>query len=168
MVSAFQDDGLTLDTSAVITAFEPARPGYAPMQRLIAQWESGQRRLYVSRRTLAELRQKQDDKLAFAERLEVLPYYMIGTWDDFEQGITWNDLAGTWNDAKTNDALQRALPVRAKVGILDRGILVDSMMTGVRQMVTTDQYLLDRADGIEQAVGVRPVRPDEVFPVAAM
>jgi hypothetical protein len=138
------------------------------MQRLVVQWEAGQRRLYVSRRTLAELRRKPDDKLAFAERLEVLPYYMIGTWDDFEEGITWNDLAGTWNDAKINDALQRALPVRAKVGIRDRGILVDSMMAGVRRVVTTDQYLLDRADGIEQAVGVRPVHPDEVLPVPTM
>jgi hypothetical protein len=110
--------------------------------------------------------QKPDDKLAFAEQLEVLPYYMIGTWDDFEDGITWNDLAGTWNDVKMNEALQVALPVRAKVGILDRGIIVDSVMAGVRRVVTTDQYLLDRANAIEQAVRVRPVHPDELLPRA--
>jgi len=161
MVPDLPDNGLTLDTSAVITAFEPTRRGYAAMKRLIAQWKAGQRRLYVSRRTLAELRQKPDDKLVFAELLEVLPYYMIGTWDDFEHGITWNDLAGTWNVGKINDALQKALPVRARVGILDRGIIVDSMMAGVRRVVTTDEYLLGRAASIEQATGVRPVHPDE-------
>ena len=154
---------LTLDTSAVITAFEPTRGGHAAMQRLVTEWRAGHWRLCVSRRTLAELQKKPDDKLTFAEQLEVLPYYMIGTWDDFEERITWADLAGTWNDAKANEKLQKALPVRAKVGLRDRGILVDSMMAGVRRVVTTDQYVLDRAEGIEKATGVRPVDPDGLF-----
>lgn len=151
----------TLDTSAVIATFDPARDGHPAMQRLKEAWEAGRLRLCVSRRTLAELQEKpQDEKLAFAQKLETLPYYMIGTWDDFEPGITWSDLAGTWNDAKVNEALQKALPVRAKVKLRDRGIIIDSMRAGVALLVTTDSFLLARADAIENATGVRPVHPD--------
>jgi hypothetical protein len=43
------------------------------------------------------LRKKPDDALAFAEGLEVLPYYAIGHWDDLDD-VTWDQLAGTWEN----------------------------------------------------------------------
>ena len=155
----------TLDTSAVIAAFDPAREGHLAMHRLIQAWQADHVRLVLSKRTLYELREKPDDKLAFAESLEVLPYYMIGAWKDLaEDPVTWNDLAGTWDDARVNQALQEVLPVRARVKLRDRGIIIDSMQARVRLLVTTDSFLLDRADGIERPTGVRPVHPNEALP----
>jgi hypothetical protein len=152
----------TLDTSAVITAFEPCRDGHPAMRRLIQASQAGQVRLVVSKRTLYELREKPDDKLAFAESLEILPYYMIGLWKDLDQDpIAWNDLAGTWDDAKVNQSLQEVLPVRARVKLRDRGIVIDSMQAGIELLVTTDSFLLDRANGIERVTRVRPVHPNE-------
>ena len=152
----------TLDTSTVITAFEPSQDGYSAMRRLIEASKAGKLRLVISKRTLYELREKPDEKLTFAESLEILPYYLLGTWNNLEQDpVTWQELAGTWDDAKVNQALQEALPVRARVKLRDRGIIIDSMQAGVKLLVTKDSFLLDREDGIENATGVRPVHPDE-------
>jgi hypothetical protein len=120
----------------------------------------GSVRLVVSRRTLYELRKKPDDALAFAERLEALPYYAIGHWDDLDD-VSWDQLAGTWENIGQNDALQQALPVRKRVKIRDRGIVVDSMQAGILIVVTTDSYVLSRADAIQEATGVRPIPPEE-------
>lgn len=155
----------TLDTCAVIAAFEPARDGHSAMQRLKELWQDGKLRLCVSLRTVSELRKKADEKLAFAQLLEQLPYYMIGTWDDFDPSVSWKDLAGTWDDAKVNQRLQKVLPVRAKVKLRDRGIIIDSMMRGVGFLITTDSFLLNRAEGIEKTAGVRPLHPDEALSV---
>jgi len=106
------------------------------------------------------LRKKPDDALAFAERLEVLPYYAIGHWDDLDD-VSWDQLAGTWENIEQNDALQQALPVRKRVKIKDRGIVVDSMRAGILIVVTTDSYVLNRADAIQNATGVRPIAPEE-------
>src|SRR3990172_1933375 len=116
----------TLDTCAVIAAFDKTRSGHVAMCLLKEAWERGQIRLVISRRTLHELRKKPDNALAFAEKLEVLPYYAIGDWNDCDD-VSWDQLGGTWDDAARMDGLQRALPVRKKVKIKDRGILVDSM-----------------------------------------
>ena len=132
------------------------------MRRLIEASQVGKVRLVVSKRTLYELRVKPDEKLTFAESLETLPYYLIGTWNDLEEDpVSIGELAGTWGDAKVNQALQEALPVRAKVKLRDRGIIIDSIKAGVQFLVTRDSFVFNRADGIESATGVRPVHPDE-------
>ena len=152
----------TLDTSAVIAAFEPSRDGHLAMRRLIGAWQAGHVRLVLSKRTLYELREKPDEKLAFAESCEILPYYMIGAWKNLaDDPLTWNDLAGTWDDARVSQTLQEVLPVRARVKLRDRGIIIDSMQEGIDLLVTTDSFLLGRADGIERVTRVRPVHPNE-------
>ncbi len=150
----------TLDTCAVIAAFNRHRLGHAAMCLLKEASEGGSVRLVVSRRTLYELRKKPDDALAFAEKLDVLPYYAIGHWDDLDD-VSWGQLAGTWGDIGQNDALQHALPVRKKVKIKDRGIIVDSMQARILILVTTDSYVFGRADAIQRVTGVRPVTPEE-------
>src|SRR5258708_31424161 len=85
----------TLDTCAVIRMFKVGLPGQSGMCRLKAAWEDGQIRLFVSRRTLYELRKKPDDALTFAERVEVLPYYPVGSWADGNDA-SWSQLHGTW------------------------------------------------------------------------
>jgi hypothetical protein len=122
-------------------------------------FESGRIRLVVSLRTLYELRKKPDDALAFAERLEILPYYAIGNWNDLE-GVSWGQLAGAWGDITKNDALQLALPVRKRVKIRERGIIIDSMQAAIPMLVTIDSYVLCRAAAIQKITDVRPVRPE--------
>jgi hypothetical protein len=122
--------------------------------------ERGSVRLVVSRRTLYQLNPKPDDALAFAQRLEVLPYYKIGAWGDFNDA-SWDQLTGTWENNLENDALQQALPVRKGVDIKDRGIIIDSMQAGILILVTNDKFLLSRADDIQKDTGVRPVTPEE-------
>ena len=114
----------------------------------------------VSRRTLYELHKKPDEALAFAERLEILPYNKIGPWDD-DNGASWDQLTGTWENNLENDCLQQALPVSKGVGIKDRGIIVDSMKAGILIVVTNEKDWLKRADDIQKDTGVRPVTPEE-------
>jgi len=150
----------TLDTCAIIAAFNRSRSGHAAMCLLKEASGRGSVGLVVSRRTVYELRKKPDDALAFAERLEVLPYYAIGHWDDLDD-VSWDQLAGTWENIGQNDAMQQALPVRKRVKIKDRGIVVDSMQAGILIPVTTDSYVLSRADAIQKVTGVRPIPPEE-------
>ncbi|MGH7813812.1 MAG: hypothetical protein ACREQI_07380 [Candidatus Binataceae bacterium] len=151
----------TLDTCAVIAVFNPERPGHTAMCRIKDAWERGRVRLAVSRRTLYQLRKKPPDAaLAFAEKLEIQPYYVIGSWE--EQGdVTWAQCAGTWDDAKKMDELQRVFPVRAGADIFGRGILLDSMKARIQVLVTNDGDVLAKPDDVERITGVRPMKPEE-------
>lgn len=148
----------TLDTCAIIAMFRKHRSGHAEMCLLREAYEDGTIRLVISRRTLSELSERADEAFSFANRLPILPYYPIGSWNDVSDA-TWEQLAGTWDDGA--DEIQRALPVRNRVKIKDRGILIDSMRAGIELLVTTDGPLLKRADGVQKSTGVRPVSPGQ-------
>jgi hypothetical protein len=157
----------TLDTCAIIRMFEVGLPGQSAMCRLKSAWADGQIRLLVSRRTLYELRrQPPDDALTFAERIEVLPYYPVGSWKDVND-VSWNQLHGTWEDARRLHAVQETLPVRKGVKIKDRGIIIDSIQAGIQIVVTTDKGMIDRHDEVRRITGVRPLSPDEAAAVLA-
>ncbi len=106
----------TVDTCAVIAMFSTSRRGYAEMRLLGQAHEIGMVRLVISRRTLSELSKRADEAFSFAKGLDILPYYRIGDWND-NSDATWNQIAGTWDDAASLDRLQRDLPVRKKVKI---------------------------------------------------
>jgi hypothetical protein len=93
MTGELEKKAATLDTCAVIAAFNRRYPDHAAMCLLKEASTRGSIRLVVSRRTLYELAKKPDDALAFAERLEVLPYYGIGGWPDRDDVTGLSSLA---------------------------------------------------------------------------
>ncbi len=116
-------------------------------------------RLVISRRTLGELSNRVDEAFLFAKGLDILPCYPIGSWNDNSEA-TWDQMTGTWDGS---EELQRGLPVRNRVKIRDRGILIDSMHAGIELLVTTDGPLLERADEVQKRIGVRPVTPEQAI-----
>ncbi len=147
----------TLDTCAIIAMFNRDRSGHTEMCLLREAYEIGAVRLVVSRRTLGELSKKADEAFSFATVLNILPYYPIGSWNDVD--ATWEQVAGSWDEG--SDEIQQNLPVRKKVKIKDRGILIDSMRAGIEVLVTTDGPLLERADEVQKQTGVRPITPEQ-------
>jgi hypothetical protein len=150
----------TLDTCAVIEAFKRDSKHYDAMALLRRAWEEKKILLAISRRTLYQLSKKEDEAFVFARGLTVLPYYIIGTWNDCDD-VTWSQVAGTWDDGKLLDYLQRSLRISKGADIKDRGIIVDSMQAEIAILVTTDKDLLRGAGKIEQFMKVRSVLPQQ-------
>ena len=150
----------TLDACAVVRTFEVGLPYQSGMCLLKAAWEDGQIRLFVSRRTLYELRKKRDDALTFGEKIEILPSLSNRVLDRPQRrqlGPASRNLGGR---KRLMSGLQRVLPVRKGAKIKDRGTIIDSMQAGVQIVVTTDNGMLDRSDAVYRATGVRPLNPD--------
>lgn len=117
----------------------------------------------VSRHTLHQLEKKADDALKSAKISEVLPYYPIGTIDQLVSTIA--QLAGTWDDARRNEAIQNDLKRLAKSGtdIRDRGAYIDAMSAGLDVFITSDLQLASPgpASRIFEKYGLRILTPQQ-------
>ena len=152
---------VALDTNAFIDATIPDRPAYEPMQQVLAAARSGQIQLRVSRHTLHELSAKPDAAYELSGDVAVLPHFPVGTWS--QQVAKWNELSGTWADAKRNHEIQLELQKLASSGndIHDRGAYLDAVLAGVDVFVTSDRHLSDgkSATRLQETFGVRIATP---------
>ena len=155
---------VALDANCFIDASNPASHAYSAMTAVMAASQAGAVDLAVSRQTLHELEQKPDAALHLARSCTILPHYPVGSWDD--QVAPWGHVAGTWIDARENEAFQTELKTLAKSGndIRDRGALVDAFRARVDAFVTSDAQLVGSAPAtrIGARFGLRILRPDEL------
>jgi predicted nucleic acid-binding protein len=154
---------VTLDTNCFIDAFDPSSHAHPYMQKIIEAHRVKQIIITVSRHTLSEIKEP-IEALNFAQALEILPHYPIGTWGD--QVATWEDIAGTWSNAKTNQELQEELEQLAKSGndIRDRGAYIGAINSHVDAFVTSDGQFANSgpAERIKNRFGLRVITPKQL------
>jgi hypothetical protein len=155
---------VTLDATCFIDAHKPSSHAYAAMQVILAAQKARCLELTVSQHTLNELKRKPDSASDLANAYTVLPHFAIGSWD--EQVSTWHQSAGTWDDAKRNQAVQQELQTLTKSGasIRGRGAYIDALYAKVEAFVTSDRKLIDSgpAKRIEERFGLRVVTPHQL------
>jgi hypothetical protein len=155
---------VALDTNCFIDANDPSSHAYAAMRVILAAQEARRVELTVSQHTLNELKQKPDAASDLADACTVLPHFPIGSWD--EQVSTWHQSAGTWDDAKRNQAIQQELRTLATSGnsLKDRGAYLDALYAKVEAFVTSDRQLADSepAKKIEERFGLRVMTPHQL------
>jgi predicted nucleic acid-binding protein len=138
------------------------------IQEIIKAHNDGAIKLHVSRHTLAELEVKKPDAAYnLAKTLPVLPHWPIGTWP--EQVGSWEQLEGTWCNAKQNDSIQEELTKLATSGndIRDRGAFLDALHAKADAFVTSDKHLVGSvpAKRISERFGLRIVSPSELLKI---
>ncbi len=129
---------VVFDTNCFIDALNAASPAHGPVQMLLKAWDSGRLRIMVSLHTLHELSAKPDAALDLARTAECIPHYPVGTWGN--QIAKWEQLAGTWNDARRNKAILRDLKqlAKARADIRDHGAYIDALFSKADAFVTSD------------------------------
>ena len=156
---------VALDTNCFIDAFRPSSHVYTAMNELLSAHEFGLIQITVSRQSLNELEQSPDQALSLARKFEILPHFPLGSWND--QVATWDQLEGTWNDARRNDEIQQELKNLAKAGndIRDRGAYIDALRAGVDVFVTSDKQFVasSPAKRIENRFGLRVLSPEQLY-----
>jgi len=154
---------VTLDTNCFIDAFDRSSHAYPYMRRIMEAYRLKKIIITVSRHTLSEIKEP-IEALNFAQTLEILPHYPIGTWG--EQVATWEELAGTLDDAKVNQQLQEELEQLAKSGndIRDRGAYIDAINAHVDAFVTSDGQFANSgpAERIKNRFGLRVITPKQL------
>jgi predicted nucleic acid-binding protein len=156
---------VVLDTNCLLDAVNESATAYRALQKLLAEARAGRIELCVSRHTLSEL-SKDDPKTrrakAIANGCVTLPHYTIGSWD--KQVATWEQSAGSWDDARRNQDLQLELASLANAGndIRDRGAYIDALLARAAVFVTSDRQLVGSgpASRIRQRFDLRVVTPD--------
>jgi predicted nucleic acid-binding protein len=152
-----------LDTNCFIDAFNSTSHAYQPMQRILKAFYSKTILLVVSRHTLSEIT-KSKEAFNFAKSVEILPHYPIGTWK--EQVATWNQISGTFGDAKRNQKLQEELKALAKSGndIRDRGAYIDAINAEAYAFVTSDGQFANSspAQRIQDRFGLQVIIPKQL------
>lgn len=125
-----------LDANCLIDAVEPSSHAHSSLQCVLQAHSNGRVNLAISLHTLAEITSPAARELA--ERLPLLPHFPIGAWTD--QVATWNQLAGTWADAKRNQQIQLELVSVANAGssLRDRGAYLDALAANADAFVTSD------------------------------
>jgi predicted nucleic acid-binding protein len=117
----------------------------------------------VSRHTLSEIKEP-IEALNFAQACEILPHYPIGTFG--EQVAAWEEVAGTFEDAKINQEIQEELEQLAKSGndIRDRGAYIDAINAHADAFVTSDGQFAKSgpAQRIEKRFGLRVITPKQL------
>jgi hypothetical protein len=126
-----------LDTNCLLDAANKNAITHLPLQKLLAAAVSRKIQIFVSRHSLSEL--TKDDPVTeraklIADNLPVLQHYPIGTW--INQVATWDQLCGTWDDARNNQKIQFELTSLAKSGndIRDRGAYIDALLANRKRM----------------------------------
>jgi len=151
---------ITLDTNCFIDTFTPGSHAYSVMQTILKAHKSKQIKITVSLHTLSEIKGP-SEAIEFAKTVEILPHYPIGRFCD--QIAKIKDLAGTWGDAKKNQAMQDELAQLAKSGndIRDRGAYIDAINAKVDAFITSDAQLVRNgpAGRIKDKFGVRVISP---------
>jgi predicted nucleic acid-binding protein len=156
---------IVLDTMCIIYAFNPSLHAHAAMKFILNTVEDRQVELWVSRHTLFEL--SKDDPVttvarAFAHHLKILPHWPIGAFSD--QVTSWDNSAGTWEDARRYQDMQTELATLANSGndIHDRGAYLDALVAGADLFVTSDKHLVLScpASRLERRFGLRVITPE--------
>jgi hypothetical protein len=154
---------VALDTNCFIDTFNPGSYAYPYMQKIIEAHRSKRLIITVSRYTLSEIKEP-IEALNFAQTFEILPHYPIGTFGD--QVATWEELAGTFEDARINQELQEELEQLAKSGndIRDRGAYIDAINAHVDAFVTSDGQFAKSgpAKRIEKRFCLRVITPKQL------
>ncbi len=135
----------------------------AALEVIFSARESGKIEIMVSRHSLDELSRKPDDAYELAKAAEILPCWPIGTIAELVGSIA--DLAGTWEDARRNEAIQHELEDLGKSGndIRDRGAYIDALLGKADVFVTSDKHLVAAgpARRIEKQFGLRVIAPGD-------
>ena len=159
---------VTLDTNCFIDAVAPNSHVSDAMREIMAAAEEERIVLSVSLHSLDELEKANqrhpDGALALAMGVFRIPYYPIGTIDELLGSI--KGLAGSFDDMRSNDALQHRLVSLANAGadLRDRGALIDAHRAGAVAFVTSDRQLCDPnpASRVHAALGIRILTPDNL------
>lgn len=154
---------VVLDANCFIYAIDPGSAHYPALTKLLSESRSGRVSIRVSRHTLEELSEKPDAALALAMEFEPLPYWPIGTIKELVGEI--QDLSGTWEDARRNEASQQEMHTLAKAGISirDRGAYLDAVRSGADAFVTYDRsFVKEGKPQVEQTFGI-PIVSAEVL-----
>jgi RNase H-fold protein (predicted Holliday junction resolvase) len=154
---------IALDATCFIDAFNIKSHAYDSMQKIIEAYHSQKLVITVSRHTIYEIKSP-PEAVNFANSLEILPYYPIGTWD--EQVTSWKNVTGAWADAKENQKIQIVLKSLGtnNLSIRDRGAYLDALKAHVDMFVTSDTGLCGSSPSkrIEDEFGLRVVTPQEI------
>jgi hypothetical protein len=156
---------VVLDTNCLLDAGNETATTYSSLQKIFAAAATGQLEICVSRHTLAELTKDGPVTLrarSIASGCVTLAHYPIGSWD--EQVATWEQLAGSWDDARRNQEAQTELASIAKAGndLRDRGAYIDALCAGAAAFVTSDRQFVGSGptSRIQKRFGLRVVTPD--------
>lgn len=156
---------IVLDTNCLLDAANERSSAYPFLQKILAPATAGQIEVCVSRHSLAELNKDEavtQRAKSIASGFVTLPHYPIGSWD--EQVATWEQVEGSWDDARRNRAVQLELMSLAKAGndVRDRGAYIDALYARADVFVTSDRQLVGSgpASRIRERFGLRVVRPD--------
>lgn len=155
---------IVLDTNCLIDATNEGSQAFGALQKLLQTGAGHTITLAISRHSIHELERKPDDALALVARLQVLPYYPVGTIDELIGTI--DELAGTFDDIRVNHERMETLKGLANAGtdIHDRGALVDAIMAGAAAFVTSDKALasIGPSDRIRLRTGVSVLTPQQL------
>lgn len=155
---------VALDTNCLLDAADESSAAHPSVQKLLAAAAAGRITLCISRHSLSELVKNEPTTSRAKEiagSLEILSHWPIGAWKD--QVCTWDQAAGSWEDARRNEALRLELGSLAKAGsdIRDRGAYLDALRAGVDLFVTSDTQLVGSgpAARLQECFGLRVVTP---------
>ena len=161
-----EDEGMrvALDTNCLLDAADQTASGYEALWTVMAAATSGRVQLFVSRHSLSELTKPgpvTEQAKLIASIATILPHYPIGAWSD--QIVSWDQVSGTWEDARRNHEIQLELASLAKAGndIRDRGAYIDAVMGRIDVFVTSDRQFAGSgpAKRIEARFGLRVAMP---------
>ncbi len=151
---------VTLDTNCFIDAFDHGSCLRAPMKIVLQAYQDKRIIITVSLHTLSQLKYP-EGAVNFAKSCEILPHFPIGSWG--EQIAAWNEVAGTWDEARKNGELQLELENLSKSGndIRDRGAYIDALKANVDVFVTSDKHFIASmpAKRIEDRFGLKVLTP---------
>jgi hypothetical protein len=152
------------DANCIIDAVSQSSHSYPFLRRLFSAARSRpDLTLAISRHTIAEVKEP-NDAVELAHSLAVVPYWPIGAI--CEQIATWEQLAGTWEDAKRNEEILQELKKLAKSGndIRDRGAYLDALHAAADVFLTSDKHLAGSgpAQRLRSRFGLRVLRPREI------
>lgn len=148
-----------LDTNCLIDAVVDEALAHDAMKKLLLAHRVGRVVLAVSRHTLPEL--KTEAARAIADALPLVPHWPIGSWA--EQVATWDQVSGTWDDAKRNQLVQLEIRNLANSGssLQDRGAYLDALNGGADVFVTSDRQLAKSNPALllQRRFGLRVMKP---------
>ncbi len=131
-----------LDTNCFINATNLDSSSCIAVNQLLEMANKGLIFVGVSLHTIAELVVKKDKAWELAKSLPEVPHWPIGEWQD--QVANWDQMQGTWEDAKRIEQIQNEIAELAKSGndIRDRGAFIDALFSGFTGFVTSDKQFV--------------------------
>lgn len=154
-----------LDANCFIDANNEFSAVHESVKRIFELASEGKIKIAVSFHTLNELEKKPDEALKLAQTCQIAKHWPIGSWDD--QVCTWNQVEGTWDEARWNNEIQLQIETLAKRGnsIRDRGAFLDALQGRYNGFVTSDRQMVDDKPKkeINSRFFTKIMRPQEVI-----